>query len=272
MKPTVMMVHGMCCTGEVWSGFREYFESRGARVFAPTLSPEIRTSVLKKPNRALKEVSFTHYIDELLAHARQIEAETGHKPVVIGHSMGGLLAQVLAERGAVQAAVLISPTAPGGVATPLHRLVRAFIKLVTKLGVMPWVITPDRRGAARMVFNAIPKAAHGAAYEAFVHESGRAFTELLDWPVDHAKIKVPLLTVSARRDRLVPAVLVRLTGKRYEEIGGELREYDAHAHWLYAEPGWETPASEIYDWLLAKTAAARVEAAHAVRHGDVVDA
>jgi pimeloyl-ACP methyl ester carboxylesterase len=253
MKPTVMMVHGMCCTGEVWSGFRQFFESRGARVVTPTLLPEVRTSVLQKPNRALKQVSFNHYIDELLGEAARIEQETGQKPVVIGHSMGGLLAQVLAERGAVQAAVLISPTAPGGVATPLHRLVRAFIKLVTKVGVMPSVITPDRHGAARMVFNAMPKTTHRAAYEAFVHESGRAFSEFLDWHVDHAKIEVPLLTVSARRDRLVPAVLVRLTGKRYEAIGGELREYDAHAHWLYAEPGWETPASEIYDWLLAKT-------------------
>jgi len=261
MKPTVMMVHGMCCTGEVWSGFRQYFEARGARVFAPTLSPELRTSVLKKPNRALKEVGFSRYIDELLEHARQIEAETGHKPVVIGHSMGGLLAQVLAERGAVQAAVLISPSAPGGVATPLHSAVRAFIKLVTKLGLMPWVITPVRLGAARMVFNVVPKTEHRAAYEAFVHESGRAFCELLDWHVDHEKINVPLLTVSARRDRLVPAVLVRLTGKRYEEIGGELREYDAHGHWLYAEPGWETPAAEIYDWLLAKTGSVTAEAA-----------
>jgi pimeloyl-ACP methyl ester carboxylesterase len=261
MKPTVMMVHGMCCTGEVWSGFRTFFESRGARVFTPTLSPELRTSVLQRPNRALKEVGFTRYIDELIEHAREIEAQTGQKPVVIGHSMGGLLAQVLAERGAVQAAVLISPSAPAGVATPVHTVVRAFIKLVTKLGVMPWVITPDKRGAARMVFNVVPKTEHRAAYEAFVHESGRAFSEFLDWKVDHEKINVPLLTVSARRDRLVPAVLVRRTGKRYVTVGGELREYDAHGHWLYAEPGWETPAGEIYDWLVSKTGTVTAEAA-----------
>lgn len=253
MKPTVMMVHGMCCTGEVWSGFRQFFESRGAQVVTPTLSPEARTSVLKKPNRALKQVGFNQYIDELTAEAARIETATGHKPVVIGHSMGGLLAQVLAERGVVQAAVLISPTAPAGVATPLHVAVRAFIRFVTKLGLMPWVITPSRAGASSMVFNVMPKGEHGAAHAGFVHESGRAFSEFLDWPVDTAKINVPLLTVSARRDRLVPAVLVRRTGKRYAEVGGELREYKAHAHWLYAEPGWETPAGEIYDWLLAKT-------------------
>jgi pimeloyl-ACP methyl ester carboxylesterase len=254
MKPTVMMVHGMCCTGEVWSGFREFFEARGARVVTPTLMPEVRTSVLKKPNRALKQVGFDQYIEELSSEAARIERETGAKPVVIGHSMGGLLAQVLAERGIVQAAVLISPTAPAGVATPLHVAVRAFIRFVTKLGLMPWVISPTRAGASSFVFNVMPKDAHRAAHAAFVHESGRAFSEFLDWPVDTAKIKVPLLTVSARLDRLVPAVLVRRTGKRYEICGGELREYDTHAHWLYAEPGWETPAAEIYDWLLAKTA------------------
>lgn len=256
MKPTVMMVHGMCCTGDVWSGFRKFFEERGARVVTPTLLPEVRTSVLDKPNRALKQIGFNHYIDELIGEAARIEQETGQKPVVIGHSMGGLLAQVLAERGSVQAAVLISPTAPAGVATPLHTAVRAFIRFVTKIGLMPSIITPDRRGAARFVFNVLPDEEHRAAHDGFVHESGRAFSEFLDWPVDLEKISVPLLTVSARRDRLVPAVLVRRTGKRYEQVGGELREYKTHAHWLYAEPGWETPAAEIYDWLAAKTASA----------------
>jgi pimeloyl-ACP methyl ester carboxylesterase len=256
MKPTVMMVHGMCCTGEVWSGFREFFEARGARVVTPTLMPGVRTSVLERPNRALKQVGFNHYIDELVAEAARIAEETGQKPVVIGHSMGGLLAQVLAERGAVQAAVLISPTAPSGVATPLHTAVRAFIRVVTKIGLMPSIITPDARGAARFVFNVMPKEAHRAAHAGFVHESGRAFSEFLDWKVDFDKVKVPLLTVSARRDRLVPAVLVRRTGKRYEQVGGETREYNTHAHWLYAEPGWETPAEEIFDWLRAKTTTA----------------
>jgi len=223
MKPTVMMVHGMCCTGEVWSGFRQFFEARGASVVTPTLSPEARTSVLHKPKRALKQIRFTQYIDELTAEALRIEQQTGQKPVVIGHSMGGLLAQVLAERGAVQAAVLISPTAPAGVATPLHTVVRSFIALTSRLGLMPWVITPDRVGSARMVFNALPKDEHRAAHDAFVHESGRAFAEFLDWPVDRAKITVPLLTVSAKRDRLVPAALVRRTGRRYRDVGGGLR-------------------------------------------------
>jgi pimeloyl-ACP methyl ester carboxylesterase len=254
MKPTVMMVHGMCCTGDVWSGFRQFFEARGARVVTPTLSAGVRTSVLQKPNGALKQVGFDQYIDELIGEAARIERETGEKPVVIGHSMGGLLAQVLAERGAVQAAVLISPTAPAGVATPVHTIVRAFIKTVSKLGLMPAIITPDRRGASRMVFNILPSADRRAAFDAFVHESGKAFAEFLDWQVDLAKIRVPLLTVSAKQDKLVPAVLVRRTGKRYEAIGGELREYATHAHWLYAEPGWETPAAEIFDWLVAKTA------------------
>jgi pimeloyl-ACP methyl ester carboxylesterase len=254
MKPTVMMVHGMCCTGDVWSGFRQFFEARGAHVVTPTLMPDVRTSVGQKPNRALKDVGFNQYIDELIGQAARIERETGAKPVVIGHSMGGLLAQVLAERGLVQAAVLISPTAPAGVATPLHSVVRAFIKAVHALRLMPGVITPDRTGAARMVFNVVPEAEHRAAFDAFVHESGKAFAEFLDWEIDTSKIRVPLLTVSAKRDKLVPAVLVRRTGKYYESVGGELREYATHAHWLYAEPGWETAAGDIFDWLKTKTA------------------
>lgn len=251
MKPPVLMLHGMCCTGDVWSRFRTFFEARGARVYTPTLRPDVRVSILGRPNKALREIGFADYVRELEQEVAKIEGETGMRPVVIGHSMGGLLAQALAERNRVAAAVFISPTAPAGVRDAVLSTFWAGVALGTKLGIAPWAIKSTRGIADRAVFNVLPHAERGAAHDAFVYESGRVFNDLGNWPIDEKQIRVPVLTVAATLDRLVPAKLVRMTGKKYAAIGGEFREYAEHGHWLYAEPGWEKPAAEIYDWLSA---------------------
>ena len=249
MKTPVMMVHGMCCTGEVWSRFRDFFEARGARVFTPTLRPDVRLSIQGKPNPALRSMGFGDYVAQLEGEARRITNETGRKPAVIGHSMGGLLAQVLAERGWVDAAVFISPSAPAGVRDTVTRLFWSAISLSHTLGVAPWAIKSKRGFVDNAVFNVVPLAERETAYNAFVYESGRAFNDLGNWPVDERRIRIPVLTVAATKDRLVPAKLVRLTGRKYAAVGGEFREYPEHGHWLYAEPGWEQPAADIYAWL-----------------------
>jgi pimeloyl-ACP methyl ester carboxylesterase len=243
-----MMVHGMCCTGDVWANFRAFFEARGARVFTPTLRPDLRQTIRQAPNRGLGELGFTDYVRQLEDEVRHITQETGRRPVVIGHSMGGLLAQVLAERAAVDAAVFISPSAPAGVRDLTANLFWSGVALSHRLGLAPWAIKSSRALVDRTVFNCIPAAERTAAYDAFVYESGRAFKDLGHWPVDEKRVRVPVLTIAASRDRLVPAKLVRLTAKKYAAAGGDFIEYREHGHWLYAEPGWQKPAADIHAW------------------------
>lgn len=267
------MVHGMCCTGDVWSRFRTFFEARGARVYTPTLRPDARLSILGKPSHTLRELGFADYVRQLEGEVARIVDETGQRPVLIGHSMGGLLAQALAERNAVEAAVFISPSAPAGVRDGITKAFWTFISLSNRFGIAPWAIKSSRGMVDRTVFNVVPEHERAAAYNAFVYESGRAFNDLGNWPIDETRIRIPVLTVAATQDRLVPAKLVQLTGRKYAAIGGDFKEYRDHGHWLYAEPGWEKPAAEIYDWLeaaLTRTQASTqrvLKSAGAAAHG-----
>ena len=275
MKTPVLMIHGMNCTGLVWAGFRAYFEAEGVRVYTPTIRPELRTSFKQDAPRALRELQFVDYVSELERDVLRIERETGERPAVVGHSMGGLIAQVLMSRDCVSAAVLISPTAPAGVHTPRSRVFWACYGAARRLGFTRAVIRPDRRMLDRFVFNALPVEARAPAYDAMVYESARVFADFSGFAVDESTVRVPVLTVAASRDRLVPAPLVRRTARKYAARGGEFREYARHAHWLYAEPGWEEPARDIHRWLdaallrashrpprRATGAAARIAVAH----------
>jgi pimeloyl-ACP methyl ester carboxylesterase len=256
MNTPVLMIHGMCCTGQVWTQFRSLFESRGVKVYTPTLRPEIRVGMRARPPRTLRDLTLADYVSDLEQEIDQIEQETGMKPAVIGHSMGGLLGQALAARGRVSAGVFISPAAPAGIRTLQTYLFWSGFALAHRMGWTPPVIRADRRTLDRMVLNALPSSERAAVLEAMVYESGRVFADFARFPIDEAQVKVPVLVVAAGRDRLVPAALVRLTGRKYAAGGGEFREYPNHGHWLYSEPGWETPANDIFDWL---TTATRVE-------------
>lgn len=249
MQTPILMIHGMCCTGDVWAQFRNFFEARGARVYTPTLCPTERVSISARPPRGLRDLSLHDYVRELEAEVERIEHETGRVPAVIGHSMGGLLAQALAERNRVRAAVFISPAAPAGIHTPLTRAFWGALLLAKRFGLSTPMIKPHHRTVFPMVLNALPKAERLATLEAMVWESGRVFEEFASFPIDETKIKIPVLTVAGTRDRLVAAPLVRLTARKYASVGGDFLEYRAHGHWLYAEPGWETPAKEIHAWL-----------------------
>jgi pimeloyl-ACP methyl ester carboxylesterase len=167
--------------------------------------------------------------------------------------MGGLLAQALAERGVVQAAVFISPSPPAGVRTLAAHAWWGVMAVGRMVGAVPKAILPSRGTTDSIVLNRVPRAEREAAFGGMVHESGRAFLDLGAYAIDEKNIRVPVLTVAAGSDRLIPASLVRRTAQKYATVGGELREYADHGHWLYAEPGWEKPAAEIYDWLAART-------------------
>jgi pimeloyl-ACP methyl ester carboxylesterase len=254
MKAPVLMVHGMSCTGEVWGQFKSFFESRDVRVYTPTLRPELRVSIReRRPPRGLRELGLADYVGDLELEARRIHEETGRAPAVIGHSMGGLLAQCLAERDCVSAVVAISPAAAAGVRTATTRAFWTAYALANRWGLTPPALRASAAVVNSQVLNALPAAERAAALDSMVWESGRAFADFAHWPVDETKIYVPMLTVAAGLDRLIPAAVVRLTGKKFASVGGEFREYNRHGHWLYSEPGWEIAAGEILEWLSEAT-------------------
>jgi pimeloyl-ACP methyl ester carboxylesterase len=253
MNTPVLMIHGMSCTGQVWTQFRSLFESRGVKVYTPTLRPELRVGLRARAPRALRDLTLADYLSDLEQEIASIEQETGMTPAAIGHSMGGLLAQALAARGRVSAGVFISPAAPAGIRTFQSNVFWTGFAIAHRLGWTPPVIRAARHTLDRMVLNALPVSERAAVLEAMVYESGRVFAEFARFPVDESQVRVPVLVVAAGRDRLVPAALVRLTGRKYAAVGGDFREYPNHGHWLYSEPGWETPANDIFDWLTAAT-------------------
>ena len=93
-------------------------------------------------------------------------------------------------------------------------------------------------------------------YDKFVFESGRAAVETGYWlfdshgasRVDESKVTCPMLVIAGAQDRITPPSVVRRVAKKYQSVA-TYREFDNHAHWVVAEPGWQEIAEYAATWL-----------------------
>ena len=110
MAETVLLIHGYGCAGDVWGPVAERLKAEGYYVVAPTIRSAVRT--VDGPRQGLAGLTLADYVAEMSALAQTLTKETGKKPLIFGHSMGGLIAQKLAEAGHAAALVLFAPASP----------------------------------------------------------------------------------------------------------------------------------------------------------------
>ena len=242
----VLMVHGAFCGGWAFEAFRKPFEAAGH----PCLAPDLRGHGPADPARAVTNVSMSDFANDI---AGLIRAQP-EPPVLIGHSMGGLVAQMAAARAPVRALILLAPSAPWGVqGGSLEEAVSA-VSLYALGPFWAQSIDPDYGLAARYSLDQMDKAARKAVFDRMKPESGRALWETLNWWLDpfmttsvaRERVKAPVLGIAGEKDLIHPPSTVRQTAER---LGGKARTMPGMSHWLLSEPGWEHVAAACLEWL-----------------------
>ncbi len=257
LSRTILMIHGYGMTGDSWEPVAETFRKAGYAVETPTIRPALRTAGPPSPD--LAGLSLADYVAELSAAAAVTAARDGVKPIVFGHSMGGLIAQKLAESGLTSGVVLFAPASPADArGKPKLSPLITFLNAVLTQGGAPKPVKMWKTGFKFGVVNAVPAARHDALYAKAVYDSGRVLQDLA-YPdrdpsrtvhVDAAKVTVPVLVLAGARDRTTPVEDVRLVGRKY--AGADYREYPDHAHWLIDEPGSDALLATVQSWLSEK--------------------
>ena len=250
MKHILFMVHGMWGGGWYWENYINYFQELGYRYVAPTL--RYHDALIDHiPDPSLGTTSLLDYAGDLEYEIKQLLST----PVIIGHSMGGLLAQILVSRGLARAAVLLTTAPPAGISAFTLSVVRSFFSGLKTWGFWRKPIFPTFDEAVYSTFNLVPEEERKALYGRLVHESGRAAAEIAFFfldsngaaRVDVGNVTCPLLVIGAGKDRITPAKVVRKVARLYGQA--EYKEFPDHAHWVVGEPGWEGIADSIARWL-----------------------
>lgn len=237
----ILFVHGMWEAAWVWETWLPFFAARGWEGWAIDLRGHGRSQPVSG------RFSIHDYVEDARRAAETL-AEAGPAPILVGHSMGGLLVEKLAEVLDPPATVAVTPAAPRGffaIQTP--ELLKGVLHHLHQI--LFWrPVAQTRKEAVALELNRLPPDAQDRAFALMQPESGRQAFELAVFglPVDPGRITAPLLLVAGTDDRITPSKLQRKVARR---LGAGYREYERHAHMIGIEPGWERVAGEVAEWV-----------------------
>ena len=246
----VVLIHGSWGRGEQLAAARAAFEERGYKAHTPTL----RHHELPSHEGAMKiaSLSLRDYTDDLVAFVNSLDSP----PLLIGHSMGGLLAQLVAVRTRQAGLVAACPAPAAGIlaASPTSLRITLPHLLQPHPWNKPWRI-PTFRQSRRWITNTQTEDTAREMYDGLVCESGRYVWELLlavprlsnATVVDFAAITAPVLVIGAECDRIVSAGVVRRTAARYQH--GTSVEIPRSDHMVFSGAALPVTMSYIDDWM-----------------------
>lgn len=251
MTKTIVMIHGMWGSGWYWENYAKYFEARGYRCIRPTLRFQ-DMNPREAPDPRLGTTSLLDYAADLERDIVQLK----EAPILMGHSMGGLLAQILSSRGLAKALVLLTPASPAGIIALKPSVIRSFWSMLMRWGFWRKPGRQKFEEACYSMLHLLPMEEQKKTFERFVYESGRAASEIGFWlfdrrraaAVDESKVICPVIVIGAAEYRITPVSVVRQVAGKYQRMA-TYKEFAGHAHWVVAEPGWEEIAEYVNEWL-----------------------
>ncbi|MCW2790290.1 MAG: hypothetical protein JWP56_2593, partial [Aeromicrobium sp.] len=136
-KGTIVLVHGLWMTPKSWAGWKQRYEQAGYTVVVPAW-PGVSDDVagLRMDSSRLNGLRIRTVVDHLATVIDGIVDETGEQPIIMGHSFGGLMTQLLLERGYGKAGIAIDSAQSAGVPVLPLSVIRAGMPVLGK----PWTI------------------------------------------------------------------------------------------------------------------------------------
>jgi pimeloyl-ACP methyl ester carboxylesterase len=246
-KPPILFIPGYFSTAWAFECYLPFFAERGYAGFALNLRGRAGSEL--PPGHALGDVSLEDFVADGREAAQWLGDRFG-RPVIVGHSMGGLIGQKLSEEGLARALVLLSPAPPRGISIVTARLLRRQLVYLPAM-FRSKTVTPRWSDARELVLNCVPESERRAFFGQFVPDSGRVGREMSfgSIGVDAARLRsheCPVLVVTSDDDRFIPPRIAQRVAAKYHAPVYVAR---GHGHFVVREPGWTEPASFIAGWL-----------------------
>lgn len=250
---TILFVTGAFVTNNCWDEWQTFFRQRGYTTHAPAWPfKNAPAQVLRNrhPEASIGQVRLQHLVDHYSEEIKKLP----EKPVLIGHSMGGLIVQLLLQQGLGTAGVAIHAVPPQGVMTFRFSFFRSTFK---PLGFFTKSTTPHLMSFSEWQYaitNGMSfERQKQSFYDFATPESKLILRDTLTRAakVDFSKPHPPLLFIAGSTDHIMPASLNYSNYKKYKHPDS-LREYklfEGRNHFVLGLPTWKEEATYIAEWL-----------------------
>jgi pimeloyl-ACP methyl ester carboxylesterase len=255
----VVFIHGLWIHSSSWQPWIELFATRGYSATAPGWPGDADTVEATRANPdALNDVG----IQAIFDHYAQLITASGTKPIAVGHSFGGLIAQELLAADLVVAAAAIDPAPIKGVkALPFSQLKSAFPVLDNPAHLHKTVSLTDKQFHYSFG-NALSEEESADLHNKWTipgpgrplfEDAAANFSRHSSATVDtHNATRGPLLLTSGTEDHTVPLVVTKevygLYSKNTTSVT-DFHEFEGRGHSLTLDAGWKDVADVVLDWL-----------------------
>jgi pimeloyl-ACP methyl ester carboxylesterase len=257
---TIVLVHGLWMTPRSWEGWAEHYRAKGLTVLTPAYPGfEVEVEALRENPDTMAGLTVSETLDHL-----QAAIETAQQPpIIMGHSFGGTLTQLLLARGLGSAGVAIDSAPTEGVrVNPLTQAKSLF----------PALKNPANRHRA---VGFTPEEFHYAFTNTLTEEESRKVWERYavaapgmwvweyglianfkpghqDTWVDYDADRAPLLFIGGEKDHIMPPSVNKSNAKHYKKSPAltEYHEFAGRDHWTCGAPGWEQVADYALEWAM----------------------
>jgi pimeloyl-ACP methyl ester carboxylesterase len=239
----ILFVHGMSHAAWCWAEhFLPYFASHGYVSHALSL----RGHGGSEGRERLRWTSLDEYVSDVV----QVAATMPRPPVLVGHSMGGMIVQKYLGAFAIPAAVLMASAPPRGVARATLRVALrhplAFVKANLTMSMMPMFGTPQL--AREALFSAgMPQDKVARYFSRLQDESYRAYLDMMGLSLPRSsQVKSPILVMGAADDCIISQKEIETTARTYRT---QAVVFPGMAHDMMLEAKWQAVADRILEWL-----------------------
>jgi alpha-beta hydrolase superfamily lysophospholipase len=261
-RPPIVLIHGLWLTPRSWEYWIDRYKARGYSVHAPTW-PRMEGDVedLRRDPSPMDGLGVTEITDHYEGIVRGLE----RPPIIMGHSFGGLITELLLDRGLGVAGVAISPAQVKGVLRLPPAQVRATFPGLSNPANRKKTVELTRKQFHYNFTNTMTEEQAKQAYDryevpgpgrvlfqaAFANLNPRAATRV-DFRKDD---RPPLLVIGNDQDHTVPASVSREAAKRLGKAKAvvDYKEFAGRPHFTAGAPGWEEVADYALNWASRQT-------------------
>lgn len=263
-KQDVLLIHGTWCNGGNWGDFATEMTERGFRVHAPSYrhhgSP--RDVGVWANAQEIAKLGLHDYVADLEALVRDMETP----PIIIGHSLGALVAQLLGARVKNRGLVLLGPAPTAGMWFFSPSMLTLWARYLPHWVAGKPMYPVSKKAWDKYVCNTLPSEFGDPYYDSLCAESGTAYREMVLWfldpkrraRVDFAAVDAPVLVITGSQDKCTIPRIGRITARRYRDQGTYV-ELDGSDHMMTVGPYLPATLAAIDGWI--ESVGARLEQA-----------